>query len=304
MDRLAALESFARVAETGSFSAAARALTLSKSLVSRQVAALEAELGARLIARTTRSLTLTEAGRRYYEQVARILTQMEEADLSISQLQASPRGKLRVSAPVSFSILRLAPALPDFLALYPEIEADIVLNDRRVDLLEEGFDLAIRVGKLADSSLIARKLCDVKSYVCASPGYLARHGTPQVPADLKGHECLCYSNADALTEWRFADLDGRPLSVEVKGRVHANNGDLLRAAALRGLGVIALPDFLVAGEVERGELVPVLEPYVRQESAVYALYPHARYLPPKIRVFIDFLAERWGGDPDWPKIIP
>ena len=304
MDRLAALESFARVAETGSFSAAARELNLSKSLVSRQVSALEAELGARLIARTTRSLTLTEAGRSYYEQVARILTQMEEADLSVSQLQATPRGKLRVSAPMSFSVLRLAPALPDFLALYPEIEVDIVLNDRRVDLLGDGFDLAIRIGKLADSSLIARKLSEVKRYVCGSPDYLARRGTPKVPADLKRHECLCYSNADFLTEWRFADLDGRPLSVEVKGRMHANNGDLLRAAAMRGLGLIELPDFLVARDVEKGDLVPVLEPYIRQEGGVYAVYPHARYLPPKIRVFVDFLAERWGGDPDWPKIIP
>lgn len=304
MDRLAALESFARVAETGSFSAAARALNLSKSLVSRQVSALEAELGSRLIARTTRSLTLTEAGRSYYDQVARILTQMEEADLSVSQLQATPRGKLRVSAPVSFSMLRLAPALPDFLALYPEIEVDIVLNDRRVDLLADGFDLAIRIGKLADSSLIARKLSDIKRYVCASPDYLALRGTPKVPADLKRHDCLCYSNVDLMTEWRFTDLDGRPLSVEVKGRVHANNGDLLRAAALRGLGFLELPDFLVASDVEKGDLVSVLEPYIRQDSAVYAVYPHARYLPPKIRVFVDFLAGRWGGDPDWPKTIP
>jgi DNA-binding transcriptional LysR family regulator len=303
MDRLAALESFARVAETGSFSAAARALNLSKSLISRQVSALEAELGARLIARTTRSLTLTEAGRSYYDQVARILTQMEEADLSVSQLQATPRGKLRVSAPVSFSMLRLAPALPEFLALYPEIEIDIVLNDRHVDLLADGFDLAIRIGKLADSSLIARKLCEVKRYVCASPDYLARRGTPKVPADLKRHDCLCYSNADSLTEWRFTDQDGRPLTVEVKGRVRANNGDLLRAAALGGLGLLELPDFLVARDIEKGDLVPVLEAYVRQEGALYAVYPHARYLPPKIRVFVDFLADRWGGDPDWPKIV-
>src|SRR5579859_2844631 len=304
MDRLAALEAFARVAETGSFSAAARALNLSKSLISRQVSALEAELGSRLISRTTRSLTLTEAGRGYYEQVARILAQIEEADLSVSQLQATPRGRLRVSAPMSFSVLRLAPVLPDFLALYPEIEVDVVLNDRRVDLLADGFDLAIRIGRLADSSLIARKLSDTKLYVCASPGYLQLRGTPKVPADLKRHDCLCYSNADFLTEWRFTDQDGRPLSVEVKGRLHANNGDLLRAAALRGQGLVELPDFLVGPDVESGALVPVLESYFRQDGGVYAVYPHARYLPPKIRVFVDFLAERWGGDPDWPKMLP
>jgi len=303
MDRLAALESFARVAETGSFSAAARALNLSKSLISRQVSALEAELGARLISRTTRSLTLTEAGRGYYEQVARILAQMEEADLSVSQLQATPRGKLRVNAPMSFSLLRLAPALPDFLALYPEIDVDLVMNDRRVDLMEEGFDLAIRIGRLTDSSLVARKLSPMQRLIVASPAYLADRGTPQVPADLRRHDCLCYSNADTIDEWRFCEPDGRPVTIEVKGRVRANNGDLLRIAALRGLGFVDLPNFLVAGDIESGALVPVLQDYIKQDGGVYAVYPHARYLPPKIRVFIDFLAERWGGA-EWPDIVP
>jgi len=304
MDRLAALEAFARVAETGSFSAAARALGLSKSLISRQVSALEADLGARLFARTTRSLTLTEAGRGYYDQVVRILAQMEEADLSVSQLQATPRGKLRVNAPMSFSLLQLAPALPDFLELYPEIDVDIAMNDRRVDLLEEGFDLAIRIGRLADSSLIARKLGPVRRVVSASPDYLKERGIPVTPADLRRHDCLCYSNADTVDEWRFAEPDGRPVSVEVKGRVRANNGDLLRIAALRGMGLVDLPSFLVAQDLEKGTLVSVLETFIRQDGGVYAVYPHARYLPPKIRVFVDFLAERWGGDPDWPAILP
>lgn len=304
MDRLAALEAFARVAETGSFSAAARALNLSKSLISRQVSALEAELGARLMSRTTRSLTLTEAGRGYYEQVARILAQMEEADLSVSQLQATPRGKLRVNAPMSFSLLRLAPVLPDFLALYPEIDVDVSMNDRRVDLMEEGFDLAIRIGRLADSSLVARKLGPMQRIVCASPAYFAEHGLPKAPADLRTHACLCYSNADTVDEWRFSEPNGRPITVEVKGRVRANNGDLLRLAALRGLGLVDLPNFLVGADIEAGTLVPVLQDFIRQEGGVYAVYPHALYLPPKIRVFIDFLAERWGGAPDWPKIVP
>ncbi len=303
MDRLAALEAFARVAETGSFSAAARGLNLSKSLISRQVSALEAELGARLISRTTRSLTLTEAGRGYYEQVTRILAQMEEADLSVSQLQATPRGRLRINAPMSFSLLRLAPALPDFLALYPEIEVDMVMNDRRVDLMEEGFDLAIRIGRLADSSLVARKLGPMQRLIVASPAYLAEHGTPKMPADLRRHACLCYSNADTIDEWRFCEPDGRPISIEVKGRVRANNGDLLRIAALRGLGFVDLPNFLVAADIDSGALVPVLQDYIRQDGGVYAVYPHARYLPPKIRVFIDFLAERWGGA-EWPDIVP
>ena len=304
MDRLAALEAFARVAETGSFSGAARTLGLSKSLISRQVSTLEADLGARLIARTTRSLTLTEAGRGYYEQVARILAQMEEADLSVSQLLATPRGKLRVNAPMSFSLLRLAPALPDFLALYPEIDVDIVMNDRRVDLMDEGFDLAIRIGRLADSSLVARKLGAMQRYIVASPAYLAEWGTPKVPADLRHHACLCYSNADTVDEWRFYDSDDKPVTVEVKGRVRANNGDLLRVAALNGLGFVDLPSFLVGADMEAGRLVSVLEEFTRQNGGIYAVYPHARYLPPKIRVFIDFLAERWGGEPDWPAVVP
>lgn len=304
MDRLAALEAFARVAETGSFSAAARTLNLSKSLISRQVSALEAELGARLISRTTRSLSLTEAGRGYYDQVARILAQMEEADLSVSQLQATPRGKLRVNAPMSFSLLRLAPVLPDFLALYPEIDVDIVMNDRRVDLMDEGFDLAIRLGRLADSSLVARKLGVMQRHIVGSPAYFAERGMPKVPADLRHHDCLCYSNADTVDEWRFFEADGRPIAVEVKGRVRANNGDMLRTMALRGLGLIDLPNFLVGGDIEVGSLVPVLQDYVHQEGGVYAVYPHARYLPPKIRVFIDFLAERWGGAAEWPDIVP
>ena len=304
MDRLAALEAFARVAETGSFSAAARALNRSKSLISRQISALEAELGARLIARTTRSLTLTEAGRGYHGQVARILSQIEEADLSVGQLQATPRGRLRVNAPMSFSLLQLAPALPDFLALHPEIDIDIAMNDRRVDLMEEGFDLAIRIGRLADSSLVARKLGEMRRIVCASPAYFAAHGRPETPADLRFHACLCYSNADTVDEWRFTDPGGRPVAVEVKGRVRANNGDLLRLAALRGLGLVDLPGFLVEGDIASGALAPVLEPFIRQEGGVYAVYPHARYLPPKIRVFIDFLAGRWGGGPDRPAMAP
>jgi DNA-binding transcriptional LysR family regulator len=249
-------------------------------------------------------LTLTEAGRGYYEQVVQILAQMEEADLSVSQLQATPRGKLRVNAPMSFSLLRLAPTLPDFLALYPEIDVDIAMNDRRVDLMEEGFDLAIRIGRLADSSLVARKLGPMQRIVCASPDYFAERGVPKVPVDLKGHACLCYSNADTVDEWRFSEPDGRFITVEVKGRVRANNGDLLRLAALRGLGLVDLPGFLVGADIEAGTLVPVLQDFIRQEGGVYAVYPHARYLPPKIRVFIDFLAERWGGDANWPAIVP
>jgi DNA-binding transcriptional LysR family regulator len=298
------MEAFARVAETGSFSGAARLLRLSKSQISRQVSLLETDLGARLLQRTTRSLSLTEAGRSYYARVAQILTQVEEADLSVSQLQAAPRGRLRVNAPISFSVLRLAPALPDFQRLYPEVEIDIVMNDRLIDLLDGEFDLAIRIGKLADSSLIARKLAATRRIICASPAYLAAHGTPRVPDDLRQHAALCYSNGEGLDEWRFTDETGRPVSVAVKGKLRANNGDLLRIAALDGQGVVDLPDFIVGADVAAERLISLLDSFVEQDRAVHAVYPHSRYLSPKVRVFIDFLARRWGGDPEWPDVLP
>jgi len=298
MDRFAAMQAFARVAESGSFSAAARQLRQSKSLVSRQVADLEANLGVRLIQRTTRSLSLTEAGLAYYDKAQRILAELEEAELAIGQLQANPRGRLRVAAPMSFSILHLAPALPDFLARYPEIDIAIEMNDRVVDLLEEGFDLALRIGRLADSRLLARKLAPMRRVIAASPDYLARFGSPQKPQDLKQHRCLCYSNRGVAEEWRFIGQ-----SVEVKGRVHANNGDLLREMALNGLGIVDLPIFLVEDDLRSGALMPLLEDFLKQDGGLHAVYPRAPYLAPKVRVFIDFLAARWSTDSPWLRPI-
>jgi DNA-binding transcriptional LysR family regulator len=299
MDRLAAIEAFVRVAESGSFSKAAERLNSSKSAVSRQVGALEAELGARLIHRTTRALTLTEAGRSYFEQAARILADLAEANASVGQLQAAPRGRLRVSAPMSFGFLHLAPAVPEFLDRYPDVELDMIMNDRFVDLVDEGFDMAVRVGTLADSSLVARKLAPMRRTVCAAPAYLEKRGVPASPGDLKAHECLCYSNVGMAQEWRFVRADGRPWPVEVRGRLHANNGDALRAAALRGFGLAVLPSFLVGRDFQSGALVSVLEEFLPQDSAVHAVYPHARHLSPKVRAFVDFLAERFGPVPYW-----
>lgn len=299
MDRLAAMEAFVRVAEARSFSEAARRLRSSKSVVSRQVSALEAELGARLFHRTTRSLTLTEAGQGYYDKAARILADIDEANQSVSQLQAAPRGRLRVNAPMSFGFLHLAPAIPDFLARYPEVEVDMTMNDRFVDLVDEGFDVAVRIARLADSSLVARKLAPARRVVCASPAYLEAHGVPQSPDDLKDHECLCYTNVALSDEWRFTGPDGRPWPVEVKGRLRANNGDALRAAALKGLGVINQPSFIVGGDLQSGTLVSVLTEFTPQESAVHAVYPHSRHLSPKVRAFVDFLADRFGPRPYW-----
>lgn len=299
MDRFAAIQAFVRVAETGSFTAAAERLRSSKSAVSRHVAALEAELGARLFHRTTRSLTLTEAGRGYCERATRILADLDDANLSVSRLQAAPRGKLRVNAPMSFGFLHLAPAIPDFLFRYPDVEIDMIMNDRFVDLVDEGFDVAVRIGALEDSSLVARRLAPMRRVACASPGYLKSRGVPASPDDLKAHDCLCYINVSLAHEWRFVAPDGRPWPVEVKGRLAANNGDALRAAALRGLGIANLPTFLVGGDLQEGTLVTVLDTFVPQDMSMSAVYPHARHLSPKVRAFVDFLAERFGPRPYW-----
>ncbi len=299
MDRLGNMEAFVRVVETGSFSETARRLGSSKSLVSRQIAELENELGARLFQRTTRSLTLTEAGRSYHENAARIIADIEQAKASISQLQSAVRGRLLVNAPVSFGTLHLAAALPDFLALYPEVDVEMTLNDRFVDLVDEGFDLGIRIGILPDSSLVARKLAPVRRAVCGSPAYFATHGTPQVPEDLKAHNCLSYSNLALADEWRFIGANGKPKSIEVKGRIRANNGDILRLAALKSHGLVNLPTFIIGGDLQAGALISVLTDYTPQVAGLFAVHPHSRHLSPKVRAFVDFLAERFGPRPYW-----
>jgi DNA-binding transcriptional LysR family regulator len=301
MDRLAAIESFVRAAETQSFSAAARHLGLSKSAVSRNISWLEAQLAARLFHRTTRSLTLTEAGRSYCERATQILADLEDANLAVSQLQAAPRGRLGINAPMSFGFLHLAPALPDFLACYPEVAVDLTMNDRFVDLVDEGFDVAVRIGSMKDSSLIARKLAPIRRAVCASPTYFEVRGIPQSPDDLKAHECLG-TNVAMSQGWRFTALDGKAWPVEVKGRLSANNGDALRVAALKGLGLVNLPTFIVSGDLQAGTLVTVLDEFVTQDLTLNAVYPHSRHLSPKVRAFVDFLAARFGPRPYWDSV--
>lgn len=299
MDRLAAIEAFVQVAETNSFSEAARRLRTSKSVISRQVSALETELGARLFHRTTRSLTLTEAGQGYFSRVGQILADLEEANLAVTQLQSAPRGTLRINAPMSFGFLHLAPALPDFMARYPEVELDVSMTDRFVDLVDEGFDLAVRIAALQDSSLIARRLAPIRLAVCASPDYLQRHGVPQLPQDLRAHACIVNSNIPSAGEWKFLGADGKPLSVKVESKIAINNGDALRVAALGGLGLTILPTFIVGRDLQAGTLVSVLSDYLAQPLGLHAVYHHARHLSPKVRAFVDFLAERFGPRPYW-----
>ena len=299
MDRLACLEAFVRVAESGTFSAAAQTLRLPKSAVSRQVAALEEQLGVRLINRTTRSLSLTEAGRGYLERASRFLADLEDANRAVSQLQATPRGHLRISAPMSFGFLHFAPALTDFLVRYPEVSVDVVMNDRFVDVVEEGFDVAVRIGTLADSSLIARRLAPNRMAVCASPAVLAQHGEPRTPEDLRGQPCLVNSNIASSNEWRFVGAAGEAIAIPVTSRVSFNNGDAMRVAAGRGLGFVRLPTFICGEDLRSGALVSVLADFVPQHSAIHAVYPQGRHLSPTVRAFVDFLVARFGPEPYW-----
>ena len=298
MDRLTSMEIFARVAEAKSFSEAARRLKLSKSSVSKHVMALEDRLGARLLNRTTRRLSLTEVGTAYHEWCARIISDVEEAESSVTRLHTEPRGTLRINAPMSFGTLHLAPAIPDFLVRYPGVQVDLTLNDRFVDLVEEGFDVSIRIGQLADSSLIARRLTPIRTVACASPGYLRAHGRPSTPADLAGHNCLVYSYLTAGDVWIFSGPAGE-VTVRVSGNFRVNNGDAMRAAALRGLGIVLIPSFIVGGDLRSGALEAVLIDYAGREAAAYAIYPHNRHMSAKLRVFVDFLARRFGRDPYW-----
>ncbi|MBP2315809.1 LysR family transcriptional regulator [Azospirillum soli] len=298
MDRLDDMLAFIKVVDSKSFTAAAERLNLSKSVVSRRIAELENRLGARLLNRTTRKLSLTEVGQAYYDRCTRILADLEEAEQAVADLHAAPRGRLRVNAPVSFGILHLAPAVAEFLERYPSIEIEMDLNDRYVDLIDEGYDLAVRIGRLRDSSLIAKRLAPNRQVVCASPAYLEKHGTPQTPEELSNHNCLIYTNVPTAEQWQFRVGD-QTRNVRVSGSLRANNGDLLREAAIAGVGIIVMPTFLCGDALAKGELQCLLLDYYATESNVYAVYPQNRHLSPKVRAFVDFLAERFGPKPYW-----
>jgi DNA-binding transcriptional LysR family regulator len=299
MDRFTAMRSFATVVEEGSFAAAAARLGLSRAAVSRQVIELEGHLGARLLNRTTRRVAATEVGRDYHARCHRILDELAEAEQSVASLQAEPRGVLKANAPMSFGIRHLAPVIAAFAARCPDVRVVLSLNDRFVDLIEEGYDLAIRIGALRDSSLIARRLAPSKGLVCASPAYLTRRGRPRTPGELGNHSCLQYSYLASGATWKLRDSEGDEHSLRVSGPLCANNGDVLRQAALDGLGIAMLPTFLVGEDIRSGRLRRVLVDYAPPEMAIHAVYPPGRYLAPKVRSFIDFLAERFGPRPYW-----
>lgn len=297
-DLLTGMLIFARVADEGGVSAAARRLSLSKSAVSKQLAALEDRLGARLLHRTTRRMSLTEAGAAFLERCRRVIAEAEEAEAAIGALQGEPRGVLRVNGPMTFGTLHLAAAIPEFMARHPQVRVDLVLNDRMVDLIEEGFDVSVRIAKLADSSLVARRLAPGRRVLVAAPDYLARRGVPVRLADLLGHDTLCYSYLATSNEWCFDGPDGEE-SIRVDGRLTANNGDVLLAAAIAGGGIAALPTFICGADLRDGRLVRVLPDYENTSFAIHAVWPPGRHLSAKVRAFVDFLAERFGPVPYW-----
>lgn len=299
MDHLAAIQAFAQVVESGSFAKGAERLGISTTAISRQVGELEAHLQTRLLNRTTRRVSLTESGRAYYERVVQLLADLEEAEQEASRAAVVPRGVIKLTTAVNFGVRHVAPAIAAFLARHGEVRFDVSLSDRVIDLVEEGFDLGIRIGTAGPHNVVARKLGETRVVPCASPDYLAKHGTPQQPEDLARHNCFTYEYVTPRNVWTFRDADGRERPVRVGGNLHSNNGDLLAEAAARGAGIVFEPAFIVGPEVRAGRLVPLLQDFAPAPLPIYAVYPSRKHLSAKVRLFVDFLIERFAGAEDW-----
>ena len=293
MDRFSAIRAFAQVVESGSFSRAAARLDLSTTAVSRLVADLEAHLQTRLLNRTTRRLSLTETGQAFYGRAVQLLHDLEEAEQEAAKTAVTPRGTIRLSAPISFGTCHVAPAIADFHARHPGVQFDVQLSDRIVDLVEEGFDLAIRIGVTGSENLVARKLGEAPLVLCAAPVYLKRHGTPAAPKDLAGHNCFTYEYASPRNQWRFSGPDGREHTVRIGGTVHTNNGDLHAELAAHGAGITLEPNFIVDDHLRAERLVVLLPQYSAPPLPIYAVYPTRRHLSAKVRLFVDHLIEQF-----------
>lgn len=299
MDRLRAFEVFVTVVARGSFVRAADAMDTSPANVTRYISDLEAHLGTRLLNRSSRKLSLTESGVAFYERTRLILEEVAEVEALASATALRPRGRLRINAPLSFGIVHLAPLWPRFMRLYPEVELDVALVDRVVDIVEEGFDLAIRISRGGSTAHVARKLATSRNIVCASPGYLLQHPAPRTPADLVNHACLGYTYSQTADDWHFVDPDGAPVSVKVRYGMQTNNGDTARAAAIAGAGVIWQPTFLIGEDVGAGRLVELMPGYRMPDIDILAVYPSRRHLSAKVRVMVDFLAQSFAGSAAW-----
>lgn len=305
MNRLSDIEILVRVAQTGSYTQAARDLGISKSYASKQIRALEERLGVRLLHRTTRTVSPTDAGRAFVERCASVLDEIEAAERAVSAMQDSPRGTLRLSAPVSFGTRFIAPAVAAFMVRHPELSVVADLSDRRVDLIEEGYDLAIRIGRLDDSSHLARRLAPIRGCLVASPAWVEAHGEPSSPEDLRDLPCLAYSLQPSPTHWSLASSrGGEPVKVRVVPRLLSNNGDALLDAALAGIGIASLPDFFVGESIRQGRLRWLLPEWQSlQHAGVWAIHPAGRFVAAKVRMLVDHLAQELA-EPRWALAPP
>ncbi len=294
MDKLNAMRAFAKVADSGSFSSAARLLGRSKAVVSKQIAMLEGALNVQLLVRTTRQVRLTEVGRSYFDRCVQVLAELDELESNVQQSQSSPRGLLRVAGPQTFAELHLSAAIREFLLRYPELKVELVLTDRIVDLVDHAFDVAIRVGQLEDSSLLARRLASSSIVTCASPAYLARRGVPRTPEQLTAHDLVIDANLRQPGTWRFR-RGTRTVNVRVGGRLQVNSAVMVRHFLVSGAGIGLCPEFVVRDDLEAGRLVPLLAEFSGYDLGVYAVYPHTRHVPSRVRVFVDFLADYLAG---------
>ncbi len=303
MNRLENMETFIRVVEDGGISAASDRLNVAKSAVSRRLKELESHLGVELFHRTTRKMNLTDTGRVYYQDCVRILDEILETELTVAQVHGTLQGNLRVALPSTFGLMHIGPAVNDFLKQYPQINFDLDFNDREVDLMQEGFDLAIRIANLSDSSLIARRIAPIQSLICVSPDYLDRMGTPQEPEALIEHQCMLYSLIRDFEYWQLINPEGQKVRIKLKPYLKSSSGEFLLHAAVEGHGIVLLPSFIAHQELEKGTLVTLFDGYQFPQLNAYAIYPQTHHLSQRVRTFVDFLVARFKDKPYWDTCV-
>ncbi|HHH42545.1 MAG TPA: LysR family transcriptional regulator [Gammaproteobacteria bacterium] len=303
MNKFADLDAFTAVVEAGTFSAAGERLGIAKSVVSRRISQLEARLGSRLLHRTTRRLALTDAGRNFYQRAVQILADLDDAEQSVTEETARLSGSIKLAAPLSFGLVHLSNAIADFLREHPAIQLSMDLNDRNINLVEEGFDMAVRIGDLQDSTLVARRLGTVRHVTCASPEYLQKFGEPVHPDELEQHTGLQYSNISYKQQWCYRTPEGKTVFGRPQIRVRSNNGESLATAAVAGLGITTGPTFILGRYIKEHSLVTLLNTYQRPATGIHAVYPPGRLIPKRIQAFSDFLADRFGDQPHWDEAL-
>ena len=299
MNKFADIEAFTAVVEAGTFSAAGERLGVAKSVVSRRISQLERRLGSRLLHRTTRRLALTDTGRNFYQRAVQILADLDDAEQSVTEETLELRGSLKLAAPLSFGLTHMSGAIAEVLKEHPAIELNLDLNDRNINLVEEGFDMAVRIGNLEDSTLVSRRLGTAQNITCASQSYLDRHGEPTHPDELHQHVGLQYSNIPYKQQWRYVNQDGKTIYAQPQIRIRSNNGESLASAAIAGLGITTGPTFIMGKYIKEGSLVSILNEYQRPSVGIHAVYPPGRLVPRRIQVFSDFLAGLYGDRPYW-----